>query len=113
MALLRLRGPSGPDTLQRVILDGVEYLLRWRYIQTEARWSLDVSSAGGVLLAAGIRVVQLAPLFAEVRAGRPADVFPPGEMFVGDDRTASRTEPGLDELGSTLPLFYAEATDLV
>lgn len=107
-----MRGPSKPDTLQRVILDDVEYQLRWRYIQVEDRWSLDLSSAGGTLLASGIRVVQNFPLLAENRAGRAADTFPPGEIFVNDARASGRLEPGLDELGVDLLVFYIDSADL-
>ena len=113
MAILRLRPPSSPDTLQRVILENVEYQLRWRYVQVEDRWALDISSADGTLLAAGIRVVQVFPLLVENRAGRPAEDFPPGELFVGDARTSGRLEPSLDQLrDAELEIFYVEAADL-
>lgn len=112
MSVLRLRGPSDSDTLQRVILEGVEYSLRWRYVQSSARWALDIRSADGVELATGIRVVQEWPLLQANRAGRPSDTFPPGELFVLDPRTTGRVEPGLDELGADLVLLYVEADTL-
>lgn len=113
MSVLRLRGPVGADTLQRVILEGVEYSLRWRYLQLEARWSLDVSSAEGTLLAGGIRVVQGSPLLRAARSGRAGDVFPPGELFVQDPRTTGRLDPDLEDLeAGELVIYYIEQADL-
>ncbi len=106
----RLRGPNGPDATQRVRLDGVEYLLRWRWIARASRWALDVRSTGGSLLAGGIRVVSNAPLLASERAARTADTFPPGELIVYDARSTERLSPGLSDLGGDLfPIFYQEA----
>jgi len=107
-----MTGPSSPDTLQRVILEDVEYQLRWRYVQIEDRWALDISSADGMLLAGGIRVVQGFALLAENRAGRAADTFPPGEIIVTDSRTTARLDPGLDELGTELKIFYVDRPTL-
>lgn len=112
MAIRRMTGPSSPDTLQRVILEDVEYQLRWRYVQIEDRWSLDLSSADGTLLAGGIRIVQSFALLAENRAGRGSDTFPPGEIIVTDLRTTGRVEPGLEELGTDLGLFYVDRATL-
>lgn len=106
----RLRAPNGPDALQRVQLDGVEYQLRWRWVQRASRWSLDVADANGVLLAGGIRVTSLRPLLEGVRSARPN--FPPGELFVLDTRRSGRQAPGLDELGSDrFPILYVEGRD--
>ena len=112
MTIFRMRRPSTTDALQRVILADVEYQLRWRYIQIEDRWALDIRSANGAPLAEGIRVVQGLALLGEVRAGRGADEFPPGELFVDDRRTTARREPRLAELGTDLAIYYVDPSTL-
>ena len=92
-----LTAPAGPDSTQRVRLDGREYVLRWRWVQRASRWALDLSSADGTLLVGGIRVAPNVPLLRDVRAGRPE--MPPGELLVVDPRRSPRV-PGLDGLGS-------------
>lgn len=105
-----LRGPTSPDTLQRVDLDGREFILRWRWVERGRRWALDVSTADGTLLAGGIAVVVNAPLLTAVRAARPE--MPPGDLIVYDSRPRP-SEPGLEDLGGeTARIVYLEAADL-
>jgi len=107
-----LRGPTGPDSVQRLIIEGTEYQLRWRWLARAARWALDLSDAEGNLLAGGIAVVPAWPLLAAVRAGRPAPQFPAGEIFILDPR--ERPEPPtLEGLGrSPSQIVYAAAGEV-
>ncbi len=91
-----LRQPAGPDSTQRVQLDGREFVLRWRWLQRAARWALDVSDAEGVLLAGGLRVIPNVPLLRYVRGARPE--MPPGELVILDGRSPTPALT-LDSLG--------------
>ena len=105
-----LRGPNAPDVSQRVKLDGREFVLRWRWIGRASRWALDVSSADGVLLAGGIRVVPNVPLLDGLRGGRPE--LPPGDLILEDPRRSPQ-DPSLEDLASgPASIVYVEAADL-
>lgn len=113
MAAYYLRGPGGvPDVRQRVILDGREWGLRWRWLQRSSRWALDLSDATGALVVGGIGVVVNVPLLAPVRGGREASAFPPGELFVHDSRERP-APPTLEGLGSARwRIVYLDAAEL-
>jgi hypothetical protein len=75
---------------QSVDLEGVTYILTFRWNAREAAWSLDVSTADGVLLVAGVTCVANRFL---LRRYRHIEGLPTGDlMFV--DLTESKDAPG-------------------
>jgi hypothetical protein len=107
MATLVIKlAPGTPNYRQRTVLDGVPYLLDFRWSQREERWYLDLRNAAGDLLAGAIKLVVNYPLLASRRGAR--DEMPPGDLRVVDGRE-SPADPGLDELGDTHQLVYTDA----
>lgn len=98
--------PGVPRYRVRDVLDGVEYLLVLRWSQRETKWYLDLSNANGDLLVAAIKVVVNWPLLADVRGSGLA--LPAGELVAMDTRSTP-ADPGLDELGDSIPLLYFSA----
>jgi hypothetical protein len=99
--------PGTPFYRQRTVLEGREYVLRLRWSQLESRWYLDVYDAQENLLAGAIKVVVNWPL---LEACRFSQALPPGELVAFDGRPDPR-DPGLDELGASIPLLYWPAAD--
>ena len=99
---------SAPSQKLRVKLDGREYVLRLRWSEREERWYLDVLDGKEVLLAGAIKIVANWPL---LEAQRFSEALPPGEIMAMDGRT-SPADPGLRELGTTIPLVYLPAADV-
>lgn len=97
--------PSLPSYRQRTVLDGVEYVLDFRFAEREARWYLDLRKSTGELLSGSIKLVSNFELLASRRTN--ADI-PPGELVVLDLRPTP-ADPGFDELGDVVALIYREA----
>lgn len=85
---------------QRTILDGVPYVLRFRWNARMSRWTMTLSDENGNLLRGGIVLVIDTPL---LRSRTPD--MPPGQLVCVD--TSGRREPaGLEDLGSRVLLKY-------
>jgi hypothetical protein len=97
-----------PNSRQRTVLDGREYVLALRWSMREERWYLDLASANGTPLALGIKVVANYPLLASRRF---SDALPPGELLANDQRSTP-ADPGLTELGAVVALQYIPAADM-
>ena len=91
----------------RVSLDGELFLVAVTWNEREGAWYLDLSDADGTVLLAGRKLVLGQALLARFRDAR----LPPGELLVLDT-TGSDLEPGPQDLGARVPLFYVEATSL-
>lgn len=84
---------------QEVALEGVKYLLTWRWNDRCQRWFVRVQSAAGTTLAAYRKVVADRPLHQ-----REHGVFP-GDLWVLD-MTGAGTDPGLRDLGERHAVVY-------
>jgi hypothetical protein len=100
---------GSPNTRQRVVLDGREYVLDLRWSQREERWYLDLYDAIGRLLAGSVKLVVNWPLLYKLRGLE--DALPPGELFA-ISASAAPQDPGLDELGDSVQLVYADSSDV-
>lgn len=100
--------PGVPNTRQRVVLDGREYVLALRWSQREARFYLDLADATGAPL---ISAMKLLPGWPLLYRHRGIDGVPPGELMVLDPRPTP-APPGLDELGDVMQLAYIDAADV-
>lgn len=98
--------PSIPASRRRVILDGREYVIRLRWSMREEIWYLDLLDVQGSALLVGQAVVSNRGIFGQYRQAITG--LPPGEIYALDPRPLP-TDPGLDELGSSVFLTYAEA----
>jgi len=68
--------PDYNDSFSRVVLDGVQYLLRFTWNHTAQRWSFGLYTLQKEPLLQGLRIVPQFPLNIQiVREGVPAGVF--------------------------------------
>ncbi len=98
--------PSLPSYRQRTVLDGVEFILDFRFAERERRWYLDIRKSTGQLLSGAIKLVSNFEFLASRRVS--ADL-PAGELMVVDLRPTP-ADPGFDELGDVVQLIYREAS---
>jgi hypothetical protein len=99
--------PGASDQECLVLLDGVRYLLRFRWNDRGQFWAMDIRTEAGAALALGIVLRTGARLLSTRRSA----AVPPGDMIVGGPPDES--DPTLDSLGtSTHPLIYADAAEL-
>lgn len=89
------------------VLDGVSYVLEFRWNIREESWYLDIRLDDGTRVASGVKIVTDWALLRGVRsASRPL-----GE-FVAFDTSGNRQDPKIDNLGSVVKLFYFDASGL-
>jgi hypothetical protein len=110
MATLTLFVPEDTPHFDQVTnLDGVEYLLQFRYNQREERFSVSIGSPDGTIYHRSAVIICNWPLFQD----NPDPRLPPGMLMVipsGNDDSP----PTLGELGpgKRCELMYLEAADL-
>lgn len=92
-------------------LDGVEYILRFTYVQRELCYYMSIEDASsGKDLLSGIKVVTSFPLISPYQG---LGNLPPGEL-VALTNTQDDSPAGLGELGekSRVTLYYVDQTFL-
>ena len=99
--------PGVPAQEFRISLDGQLFRLAVTWNERDAAWYLDLTDADGTLLLAGRKLVLGQALLARFRDAR----LPPGELLVLDTAN-SDLDPGPQDLGARVPLFYVEAASL-
>lgn len=107
--------PCDPQSQSRwsqiTALDGVSYVLTFRWIQREGHWLLDVADAEGVAIRSGLALVAGQPLLRGVIDTRR----PAGELVVVDTSGANDVDPGFAEIGgpgARFVLMYVTAAEL-
>jgi hypothetical protein len=95
MAIVQI--PTWPDPyyLQKVRLDGRDFVLHFAFNQREDRWSLDIHDDEDEPIVQGLKLLANWPLLRHYRWN---ESLPPGELIVMD-LTGDGAPPGLDELG--------------
>lgn len=93
---------------QRVILDGVAYLLDFNWNGREGAWFISLSDSEGVPLVMSRKVVTNRPLFGRFKflAGMPK-----GDLFALDP-SGQIQYANYTELGSAVELFYFDGSEL-
>lgn len=102
--------PGLPFYTQKTRLDGVDYILEFRYNQREDRWYLSISDSEEIPILTGLKLVCNWPLLHSYQYDPRV---PPGELMA-IDLSGDDTPPGLNELGDGLrvQLTYFEAGTL-
>lgn len=108
MSILSIPTSDDPFYTQVTDLDGVNYILDFRYNQREDAWYFDVSLVDETKLVSGVKVVcgaQLLDRFADER-------LPPGQLIAVNNEPDDNT-PGMTELGigRRVTLTYYEAVE--
>jgi hypothetical protein len=109
MALLTVPTSTEPFYDQISELDGINYLLGFRYNQREDRWYLSISEESGTPIITGIKLVCNWPLTGGFHDAR----LPPGVLTVLSAIDANQAPPGFDEIGPSrrCELHYLPATE--
>lgn len=92
-----------------VVLDGVAYRIGLDYSTREECWYLWISDMDRNMLVSGVKVVEAADLFF----GFTSDELPPGVLFCSVTKAGTAGPPGLNDLGTSFSLFYADQEELV
>jgi hypothetical protein len=104
--------PDGttPFSTQTTTLDGVPYILVFRYSTREDRWYLQLQTIDGTPIYGGVKLVPNWALFSQcVDARRP-----PGQMMVISNSKSDLSPPGLNEIapGGRCGLYYVPVADV-
>jgi len=107
--VVSIRTFSDPFYTQTTALDGVEYVLEFRYNQREDAWYFSISLPNGTLLAAGIKVICNIPLLRKW-----VDTRLPKGTLAALSKTKDTSPPGLNELGedARVTLVYTSESEL-
>lgn len=93
--------PSVANYRFSTALSGTQYLLDVRWNARDTAWYLDVLAEDETPLRLGIKIVLGALLGGRV----VSDEFPAG-VFIAHDLTNAGTDPGFDELGDRVVVYY-------
>jgi hypothetical protein len=97
--------PSGQAAWTQVTaLDGVSFILTFRWSQREGHWTLDLADADGVPIRSGMLLVAGAVLLAGCLDSRR----PAGEIVVVDTTGAEDVDPGFSDLGGAGARFVVQ-----
>lgn len=89
-------------------LDGIEYLLRFKWSDREGCWYLGIYSQNGDPIAVGVRLVVSWPLLRRFRDPRT----PPGILVCVDTSERGQDIIAATDLGSRVLLMYVPADEL-
>lgn len=93
--------------LERVELDGLVYLLDFKYNQREDAFYLEIQDETGEHLAGPMKLVSN---WSILKPFRYVPGLPPGEI-IAVDSTGIDT-PGFGSLGTTVPLWYLDEAEV-
>jgi len=97
-----------PSFVERVVLDGTPYRLRFRWNTTGQFWTLQILTAAGVVILAGIKIV----LDYELIHDYAWMGGPPGELYAVDP-TGELTTIGRNDLpNGTVYLKYIPVAEI-
>lgn len=109
MRLLVPCTPGGDSSwTQTTALDGVDYVMRFDWLQRMGRWVLHLSDSSGVAIRTGMVLNIDALLLRGVTDPRR----PRGELVVIDTTNTHDADPGFSDLGGRFVLLYADAAEL-
>lgn len=99
--------PSVPHQESQVPLEGRVFTMELRWAGREARWYLDAYDEDHSAIVTGVAVVLNFPLAIRVADSR---IWPGVVMAV--DTSGQNAEPGLDDFGERVKLYYWDTTEL-
>lgn len=112
MSVQAIPTPDGttPFSSQTTVLDGVPYILVFRYSQREDRWYLQLQTIDGTPIYGGVKLVPNWPLFAQC----VSSTRPPGQFILISNNKSDLTPPGLNEIapGARCVLCYVPIADV-
>lgn len=91
----------------QVTLDELTYTLEFRWNGRDSAWYMDVRDENGEPIQNGVKVVVDMPLGKRTRN----QDFPKGYFFAVDS-SGEQLDPGLEDLGDRVQIYYFEESDL-
>jgi hypothetical protein len=104
-----LKIPLRPDLThydQKIVLDGIECTLEFRWNTRESAWYMHIKTAVGDDIIDSIKVVVSWPLGA-----RSTDTRRPPGFFIATDTSGAQLDPGIADLGDRVSLYYVTAAE--
>lgn len=106
MALVQLPVSSGRANYEfKTTLDGVRYTLAFRWNERAGRWIMDIKTASGAVIVAGIPLLSGVDFLAQLKEVKS---LPQGNLFILS-LVDENSSPGRDDLGVNVLLMYQEA----
>ncbi len=99
--------PSLPNQRFGTTLDDVQYLFDVRWNERDAAWYFDLLAEDETPIRHGIKIVLGAALGGRVAAA----AFPRGVLMAADT-TGAGVEPGLDDLGTRVVVYFFTLAEL-
>ena len=107
MALVQLPVSSDRANYEfKTTLDGEKYTLSFRFNNRAGRWIMDIKTATGTVIVAGIPLLAGVDFLAQFQTKTD---LPQGSLFLVN-LTDENTSPGRDDLGVNTLLMYRKAT---
>lgn len=100
--------PSLPDQVLGLVLDNNRYLLHAYWNDRDPAWYLDITQPDATPILMGVKIV----LGAYIGNICPQPPFSTG-AFIAVDSTGAYKEPGLDDLGTRVQVYYVPVLDLI
>ena len=88
----------------QIDLEGTIFTLTFRFNERKGRWVMDIGDSNGDPLLNGIVLLT----DVNITDQYVGDELPPGRFFVVDE-TGEAKNPGIDDLGNYVKLFYLES----
>lgn len=92
---------------QITTLDGVDYILNFRWNQREGRWYMTLSTASDGVIQGPVKVVADWPLVYP----QQDPPLPPGTLLAFDT-TGEGIDPGLSDFGTRVRLMYLDEDEV-
>jgi len=106
MAMVQLPVTSDRANYEfKTTLDGEKYSFAFRFNNRAGRWIMDIKTAMGAVIVAGIPLLAGVDFLAQFPA---AEGLPPGSIFLLN-LSDENESPGRDDLGANVLLMYQEA----
>lgn len=90
----------------QIDLEGTIFTITIRFNERKARWVMDIGDSNGTSILAGIVLLT----DVNITDQYVGDNLPPGRFFVVDE-TGEGKNPGINDLGNDVKLFYLEANN--
>jgi len=100
--------PNEPNYRVGTALDGVQYTLDIRWNIRDSAWYMDVLTADGDMIRAGLKLVLGASIGGRVTDPR----FPPGLLRVFD-QSHTGVDATLEDMGTRVVVYYFSAQEML
>jgi Domain of unknown function (DUF6983) len=105
--MIEIPAPTSQNVTQITTLSGRDYVFTFHWNARESAWYFDLADQDEVLIVTSRKVTVAFPLIT-----RCVDERRPEGMLIAIDSTGHNQDPGLDDFGTRVKLFYLEKSDV-